>query len=85
MSEFEVAQVVEQLRKNVLLVKFTKVDGSKRTMRCTLMPEHLPPPSEAKTTRRREKAAGQVVAYDLDKKGFRSFLVSNVESIEYGG
>ncbi len=43
MATYERDTLLADLRKNVMAVHFTKVDGTKREMRCTLMPEILPP------------------------------------------
>lgn len=69
----------------MLKVTFTKADGSRRVMKCTLRPDLLPerPITNQKEGAHRSPPADTVVAYDLDKRAFRSFNVNRVESIEH--
>ncbi len=64
------------------LVTFTKKDGSRREMKCTLA-KHLLPLSEntAVEGAQRVENANLVKTYDLENQGWRSFNVSNVISI----
>lgn len=69
-----------KLRTGIWRVDFTKVDGSTSTMECTLDPRHLPPgdPQDAGT-----KAADNPTVlrvYAVDREGWRSFKVLNVNS-----
>lgn len=76
-------EIVERLRKEILTVTFTKADRTKRTMICTLMPEHLPPRDQSVSgAKQRSRPEDIVVAYDLEKTAFRSFNVNSVESVE---
>jgi phage-related protein len=70
-------EMVESLRKGVYEVTFTKADGSKRVMKCTLIESMLP--SYEKKTERTTKIKDDVVAvYDLDNAGWRSFRADSV-------
>lgn len=40
--KYDYNSLVEQLQNSVVTVTFEKVDGSMRTMRCTLIPSYLP-------------------------------------------
>ena len=73
--------IVEMLREGVVRVKFTKKDGDIRDMKCTLLSSHIPQDKQPTGT------AGPidesvVRVYDIVAEGWRSFLVSNVLSIE---
>ena len=57
-----------ELRDNIITFKFRKRDGSIRTAHGTLHPDYLPPLKGGGP--RPEK---QMVYYDLDKEGWRSF------------
>lgn len=57
---------------------FTKVDGSKRRMRCTLREDLLPDREEVES-KKKTPGTNQVV-WDLDAKGWRSFRLDSVES-----
>lgn len=71
----------EQLSHNICEVTFTKVDGTLRTMPCTLKPELLP--EVALTEHHRTK----VINYDVlsvwctDRQAWRSFRIDNVKSL----
>lgn len=78
--------IVEQLRLRVLEVDFTKRDGSKRTMKCTLRGDMLPPPEKpvidlTKPEREVKENQDVVAAYDLEAKGWRSFRLDSINSI----
>ena len=63
-------------------VTFTKVDGSTRTMPCTLMSDLLPQ-REVKTLHEtREINYKTLSAWCLDKSEWRSFRVANVTHIK---
>jgi hypothetical protein len=67
------------LKGNVARVKFKKVNGELRDMRCTLREDLLPPVIESATSKRQTDANDQVVAvYDLDAEGWRSFRIDSV-------
>jgi hypothetical protein len=65
-------------------VVFTKLDGTQRTMRCTLNSNLLPTPvitEAASDTKPVRKQSDQVmVVYDLDKQAWRSFKIRSVLS-----
>ncbi len=74
--------VIEDLRKNVAEVTFTKVNGSNRVMRCTLDPQHLPPQYitediDKEKTFHKEKP-DVITAWDMENKGWRSFRIDSV-------
>ena len=72
----------ELLINNECEVTFTKVDGTKRVMPCTLDPSRLP---AAKVTEsKKEKAVNDHVlsVFCTDKKEWRSFRVLNVEEVK---
>jgi len=61
-------------------VKFTKKDGSLRSMRCSLQEKYLPPlMGDAETT---TKDNPDVLAvWDIDVNGWRSFRIDSVMSM----
>jgi hypothetical protein len=77
-------KLLEQLRDGVVTVSFTKVNGERRDMQCTLN-ETLLPPKPMLTEQfeamdkpvRKENPAVQSV-WDVDAKGWRSFHWENV-------
>lgn len=77
-------KLLGDLRDHVIEVHFTKVDGTPRAMRCTLMPNHLPP----SYTQNVEEQAGEkefhsknpdvLAVWDVQKGGWRSFRIDSV-------
>jgi hypothetical protein len=77
------AQMTELLKNNVMTVTFTKVDGTERVMRCTLLPEYLP----AETNGRQllnEGVRNNISVWDVDANGWRSFRTDSVKNISVG-
>ena len=71
-------ELIKRLRNNATTtVTFTKVDGTKRVMNCTLMEGYVPV-MESISERKENKDV--VVAYDLDKGAWRSFRVDSIQS-----
>lgn len=87
MSEISYTDVRTQEMVEALLhagettVVFTKVDGSERTMRCTLNEELIPvefkPKGESKLKHNDDVRA----VYDLDNTGWRSFRWDSVTEV----
>ena len=69
----------EQLKSNVMEVKFTKVNGEDRTMKCTLSSQYLPASDalEPSATPPNEKV---IAVWNLDTQGWRSFRTESVYS-----
>ena len=69
------------LRYNNCEVKFKKVDGSIRTMPCTLQPAQLPVQlikEDMKTTKTKKENPANLAVFCLDKKEWRSFKLDNL-------
>lgn len=73
--------ISELARKGIITVKFTKVNGDLRTMRCTLMSEHLPPQGDIEEASTRSNP-NTLAVWDLDNNGWRSFRIDSVTSVE---
>ena len=82
------AALLEALNRSVCLVTFTKVDGTTRTMPCTLREDIVPPATRADPASQRkvrEISDAVMVVYCTDKQAWRSFRVDNVtEVVELG-
>lgn len=77
-------RLLQDLRKNVIEVHFTKVNGEERKMRCTLMPEHVPQNTDYKhldEQHSREENKEIVAVWDIEKNGWRSFRIESVTYI----
>lgn len=71
-------ELVNKLQKGVVTVTFTKVDGSERIMKATLMSEFLP----ATKGTSRAKNTEVLPVWDTEKAAWRSFKLANVIRVE---
>lgn len=62
-------------------VTFTKVDGTVRTMPCTLRQDQLPAKPLTENAKTRKVTHNAISVWCLDKKEWRSFRTENVTSI----
>lgn len=81
MMKYQRDDILKDLRVHILEVTFMKVDGSMRTMRCSLKPEYLPATyvedmSEEKKFH--QKNLDVISAWDVEKSGWRSFRIDSV-------
>lgn len=75
--------LVSMLKQGEVLIKFTKVDGSERTMRCTLDESlMLPLPVSVESKRTKKQNDSVLAVYDIDKESWRSFRLDSISSIE---
>ncbi len=78
----------EHLTKCVAEITFNKVDGSTRTMYCTLMsdylPEHIAIDENIRHIPRRDND-NTLAVWDLDNKGWRSFRLDSITNVNYIG
>lgn len=82
---FTKENLVDTLRHNIVKVSFTKIDGTERVMKCTLMSEHIPnAPSSNGELVLKETASKTLSVWDIEANGWRSFRVENVKSISIG-
>lgn len=77
-------EMVEQLLDRNCTVVFTKVDGTERTMKCTLSESVLEDTSQADRNDKTSKAFNENVlaVWDIDAAGWRSFRVDSVTSFK---
>ena len=80
--------LLEDLRNSIVEVTFTKVNGEKRSMRCTLMQHYLPEsfkqnPSEQEQEKTFHQTNPDTLAvWDLQNGGWRSFRIDSVEYVQ---
>lgn len=72
----------EILGKNDCEVTFTKVDGTLRTMPCTLREAAMPPREANEFHKTREYRPETLSVFCLDKNEWRSFRVMNVIEVK---
>ena len=71
------SNILNLLKQGVIEVKFKKVDGSERVMKCTLLESYVKP--HEKTTDREKKVNEDVISvWDVEKEGWRSFRYDSV-------
>lgn len=76
-------EIVSKLSQGIHLVTFTKVDGTERTMPCTLDPTLLPVveiTEEKKVPRKLNAETLRVFVTDIQE--WRSFRIENLKNIE---
>jgi hypothetical protein len=78
----ERADLRNQLQKEILEVTFTKVNGDKRIMNCTLIEGVAPSSINLNKDTPERKVNEEVLSvWDIDAKGWRSFRVKNVTRV----
>ncbi len=79
------ADLKNLLDQNVVVVDFTKLNGDKRVMTCTLREDMKPPATKTDTMSQkkvREISDAVVSVWDVNAKGWRSFRYDRVNSID---
>ena len=79
-------ELKEMLVNGVHTVTFVKVDGTERTMKCTLLPEYLPTnvaPGQQLLTESlpRAESPDTLAVWDVDAKGWRSFRLDSIKAV----
>jgi len=74
-------ELKEILLENECIVEFTKVDGEKRTMPCTLDPTLMPPAPKKETTKKKKENLEVMNVWCIDKKSWRSFRIANITDL----
>lgn len=72
--------LLEQLRKQTLVVTFNKLDGDERVMTCTKSFDVIPEEHHPKTDK--EPKAGTITVWDVNAEGWRSFRYDRITKIE---
>lgn len=79
-NEFDKNQYLrDTLKENVVLVTFTKKDGTVRTMRCTLKADLLPAQTDVEEqVQKKAPSLESVAVWDLEKAAWRSFRFDSI-------
>ena len=80
MNDNEKLNLKELLKTNVVQVVFTKVNGDKRTMNCTLIDSYLPQNDWGSKELHESQQDTALAVWDLDADGWRSFRYENIIS-----
>lgn len=78
------ADLKNQLEQNVVVVDFTKLNGDKRVMTCTLREDMKPAATKDDTMSQkkvREISDAVVSVWDVNAKGWRSFRYDRINSV----
>ena len=73
-------ELLENLRKETLVVTFNKLNGDERIMTCTKSFDVIPEEHKPKTDK--EPKEGNVTVWDTNAKGWRSFKYDRVTKVE---
>ena len=85
-DKFRRSELQTQLRGEILEVTFTKVNGDKRVMNCTLMEQIMPTTTEEKKDTTDKKVNEDILSvWDIDAKGWRSFRIKTVTRVRQHG
>lgn len=91
---FTKEELVKSLRESVCEVVFTKVDGSERTMKCTLREDALAPfvktiedrnkqlLAEGKEVKVKAENPNVLSVIDMEKNAWRSFKLDTIKSVK---
>lgn len=74
--------IVDALREDVIVVTFTKVNGDKRVMKCTLHEDYLPQVDGTTQKSGRPENPNVVSAWDIEKKDWRSFKIDSITHLD---
>lgn len=84
---FSKENIAAMLRDSVVTVTFTKVDGSERVMKCTLMSEYVPANSNSASNQVLLQESGNdnnISVWDVEANAWRSFRINSVKSVTVG-
>jgi len=71
------------LHTNVVIVTFTKVDGTERTMKCTLNPALLPVVPVTESKKERKQSTTSIAVFEVDLQEWRAFRVAEVKRVAF--
>ena len=74
--------IIGMLKVGPMTVTFKKKDGTERVMNCTLEADKLPPMEIKEDAKPKKENLDVVSVYDIDAKGWRSFVLKNVINIK---
>lgn len=85
MPRYERDVLLKDLKQAVVEVTFTKVNGEKRVMRCSLDPRYVKVPMDMNHLEEQHKKKENkdiIVCWDVHVGGWRSFRVDSVEYVQ---
>lgn len=82
MTDQEKTELLERLKSGTVVVEFTKLNGEKRTMTCTLQTGIVPLTEGSITKKPRPENPSVCSVWDLNANGWRSFKWDNVVDVK---
>jgi len=73
-------EMLKELHEGICVVVFEKIDGTERTMKCTLMEDNIPGEKKAKDKTAADFSQEVIRVYDIENEGWRSFKIDKVKS-----
>ena len=70
--------LISLLKNEIVQVKFNKVDGTERIMKCTLREDHVVPYEKVSETREKKVNENIISVWDIENAGWRSFRFDSV-------
>lgn len=83
--KFDREILINDLKLHTCRITFTKVNGEKRVLVCTLLPEHLPNNTNMQALEEAHQNPNNkeaIAVWDLQNGGWRSFRLDSVEYAE---
>jgi hypothetical protein len=83
----KIEMLLDELRKTVINITFTKKDGTERSMNCTLkeciIPKEFRPKQNTKVVIEEDETVEPdlIRVFDVDVQGWRSIILDNVKSV----
>jgi hypothetical protein len=83
LKESDREEIRASLREGVVNITFTKVDGTERTMRCTLLSDLIPvDEQQTKKDNERKFTDDAIRVWDSEKQAWRAFRWNSVKKVE---
>ena len=70
--------LITALKNGVVEVKFTKVNGNTRTMKCTLQESYLPSQVDLEEAIQNKNSSTNLAVWDIDNNSWRSFRKESI-------
>jgi len=74
--EYNMQDIVETLKTQVVEITFNKLDGTERVMNCTLQENVVPV-----TTGKSRATDKNLVVFDVDKQGWRTIVADRITKV----
>jgi len=87
-KKYDRQELITLLRETAVTINFTKVDGTKRDMKCTLLMDFIPlqnrpqKKTEDDESKPRKENLDTIRVFDMEKSAWRSFRLDSINSVE---